>query len=48
MIRPNDLEWLAARLSIAVYDTNRLTPEMSVLELKDALHDIPGVEDLTS
>jgi hypothetical protein len=43
----NDLDWLAARLSIAVYDTNRTTPEMSVRELKEALRDIPDIETLT-
>ena len=43
----NELDWLAARLSIAVYDTSRITPEMSVRELKEALSDIPGIETLT-
>jgi hypothetical protein len=47
MLTPNDLEWYAARLSIAVYDTIRETPEMSVLGLKDALKDIPGIDSLT-
>lgn len=44
---PNDLEWFAARLSIAVHETRRLTPEMSVLELKAALRDVEGSETLT-
>jgi len=43
----NDLDWLAARLSIAVHETKRLTPEMSVQELKDALKDIPGIDGMT-
>jgi hypothetical protein len=43
----NDLDWYAARLSIAVYDTNKETPEMSVHELKQALKDITGSELLT-
>jgi hypothetical protein len=43
----NDLDWLAARLSIAVYDVNRISPEMSVLELKAALSDIPGADSMT-
>jgi hypothetical protein len=46
-LSPNDLDWFAARLSIAVYDTNRITPEMSVLELKAALRDIAGSDQLT-
>ena len=47
MISQNDLDWFAARLSLAVYDTRRETPEMSVFELKQALHDIPGIDTLT-
>lgn len=46
-LNPNDLEWFAARLSIAVYDTKRETPEMSVQGLKAVLSGTPGVEDLT-
>lgn len=42
------LDWLAARLSIAVYDTNRdKDNKMSVYDLKQALSDIPGIENLT-
>ena len=43
----NDLDWFAARLSLAVYDTNRESPEMSIYELRQALRDIPGIETLT-
>jgi hypothetical protein len=43
----NDLDWFAARLSIAVYETKRLSPEMSVLELREALRDIEGSDGLT-
>ena len=43
----NDLEWLAARLLIAVYDTNRESEAMSVQALKSALADIPGSQELT-
>lgn len=41
------LDWFAARLSIAVYDVNRITPEMSVLELRAAFKGIEGSESLT-
>ncbi len=47
MLSQSDLDWFAARLSIAVYDTNRETPEMSVYELKEALKDITGIDTLT-
>ena len=40
----NDLEWLAARLSIAVYDVNRTTPEMAIWELKQAF---PGLQTIS-
>lgn len=44
----NDLDWFAARLSIAVYDTIQDEHNaMSLFELKQALKDIPGIEDLT-
>jgi hypothetical protein len=46
MISDNDLRWFAARLSIAVEDTKRFGG-MSVHELKQALHAVPGVESLT-
>jgi hypothetical protein len=46
-LNQNDLDWYAARLAIAVHETRRLTPEMSVLELKDALKDIPGIDTMT-
>ena len=46
---PHDLDWFAARLSIAVYDVNRTTPEMSVLETGAALRGrgVEGAETLT-
>lgn len=45
MTRPdaNDLDWFAARLSIAVYDTNRTTPEMSFRELKTRFPELTGL-----
>jgi hypothetical protein len=43
----NDLDWFAARLSIAIHETKRLTPEMSARELREALKDIPGSDELT-
>jgi len=42
-----DLDWFAARLAIAVHETRRLTPEMSVLELRAAFKGIEGSEALT-
>ena len=39
--------WLAARVSIGLYDVQRMTPEMSTLELKAALRDIPDIDTLT-
>lgn len=42
----NDLDWFAARLSIAVHDTNREF-RMSAYELKEALRGTPGAENLT-
>jgi hypothetical protein len=47
LLNQNDLDWFAARLSIAVYDVNRITPEMSAYELQAALKDITGSEQLT-
>jgi hypothetical protein len=46
-LEPIDLYWLNRRLDIATEEVRRLTPEMSVLELKAALSDIPGVETMT-
>jgi hypothetical protein len=46
-LNQNDHDWFAARLSIATEEVRRLTPEMSVLELKGALTGIDGVEYLT-
>ena len=46
MISSNDLEWFAARLSIAIHETRRLTPEMLIHETREALKDIPGYENL--
>lgn len=42
----NDLAWFAARLSLAVYDTNRETPAMLIHEMREALKGLPGLEDL--
>lgn len=42
-VTQRDLDWLAARLSIAVYDVNRINPEMSVLELKAVFPEIDAV-----
>ena len=47
IMTPLDLGWFGARLAIAVYDVNRTTPGMSVLELKDALRDVPGIDHMT-
>jgi hypothetical protein len=46
-VTPLDLDWFAARLAIAVHETRRLTPEMSVYELKAAFRGIEGSEALT-
>ena len=46
-LNQNEMDWFAARLAIAVYDVNRITPEMSVLELKAALKGVEGAETLT-
>lgn len=42
----NDLRWFGARLSIAVEDTKRFGG-MSVHDMKQALRDVPGAENLT-
>jgi hypothetical protein len=47
VLSKSDLDWFAARLSIAVYDVNRITPEMSALELRAAFKGIEGSENLT-
>jgi hypothetical protein len=47
LVSRNDLGWYAARLAIAVHETRRLTPEMSVLDLRSALQGIEGSESLT-
>lgn len=41
---PLDLEWYAARLAIAVHDTNRETPEMAIWELRRAF---PGLKTVS-
>jgi hypothetical protein len=49
-ISQNDLDWFAARLSIAVYDTNReLRAAMGIHELQTSLRQCgtPGAESLT-
>jgi hypothetical protein len=46
MLSQNDLDWFAARLSIAIYDINQGGPEMLIHEMREALKDIPGLENL--
>src|SRR4051812_24994772 len=41
-----DLDWFAARLSIAVYDTNA-EYRMGIYELKQQLRHLQGINDLT-
>jgi DNA anti-recombination protein RmuC len=45
MLSQRELDWFAARLSIAVYDTNRETPEMAMWELQQAF---PGLQTITT
>jgi hypothetical protein len=45
MLSQDDLDWLAARLSIAVYDVDRTTPEMAIWELKQAF---PGLQTIST
>lgn len=42
----NDLDWFAARLSLAVYDTNREI-RMGIYQLREQLKHLPGAQDLT-
>ena len=42
-----DCDWLDRRIDLAVYDTNREAPEMLVHDMREALRDVPGFEDLT-
>lgn len=44
MLEQNDLDWFAARLSIAVYDTNNESPEMAIWELRKAF---PGLQTVS-
>ncbi len=44
MLSQGDLDWFAARLSIAVHETRRLTPEMAIWELKQAF---PGLQTIS-
>jgi hypothetical protein len=46
MLSQNDLDWYAARLSLAVYDTKRDIREMQLHDMREALKDIPGHENL--
>jgi hypothetical protein len=46
-LSPNDLDWFAARLSIAVYDTNREYLMDRLSQLKYGLGDVPGIESLS-
>jgi hypothetical protein len=41
----SSLDWLAARLAIAVYDTNKESPEMAMWELKQAF---PGLQTIST
>ena len=45
MLSGNDLDWYAARLAIAVYETQRLNPEMAMWELKQAF---PGLQTIST
>ena len=45
-IKQNDLDWYAARLAIAVYDTNA-EYRMSIQNIRDELKHLPGGSDLT-
>jgi hypothetical protein len=45
-ISENDLRWFGARLLIAIEDTKRFGG-MSVHDMKEALRDVPGAENLT-
>lgn len=42
----NDLDWFAARLSIAVYDTNREF-RLGIHEIKESLRHVSGIDALT-
>ena len=44
MLSPNELDWFAARLAIAVYDTNNESPEMAIWELRKAF---PGLQTVS-
>lgn len=46
MISQNDLDWYAARLAIAVYDTNA-EYRMSIQNIRDELRHLPGGPELT-
>lgn len=45
VLEQNDLDWFAARLSIAVYDTNNESPEMAIWELRKAF---PGLQTVST
>jgi len=47
LLEPIDHYWLSKRLEIATEEVRRLTPEMSVRELREALKGIEGAEHLT-
>lgn len=42
----NEIAWLDLKLAVATYDIRRTTPEMLIHEMREALKDIPGYEDL--
>jgi hypothetical protein len=43
----NDLDWFAARLLIAIYDTNQEYLMDRLAQLKAGLGDVPGIETLS-
>jgi hypothetical protein len=46
LLNQNHLDWFAARLSIAVYDTNQ-EYRLGIVNLKEQLAHIPGINNLT-
>jgi hypothetical protein len=45
-LNPSDLDWYAARLAIAVHDTNA-EQQMSINAVREALKHIPGGSSMT-
>lgn len=46
MLSGNDIDWFAARLAVAIHDTNA-EYRMGVHDLREQLRHIPGGRDLT-